>query len=122
MSLEEAVSSLQFRFALIDFNTHVDDDGNYYMKLTLVVRESMKIKMYKEDRHKRAHIHIEYGPYRHDASYAIDNGARLAGNLNRNYEEDVVEFIYQNRPALMEAWQLMQASQNAEHVIADLRG
>lgn len=78
--------------------------------------------MYKETSHKRPHIHIDYGPQNHVASYAIDTGMRLSGNLHRKYDQAVRDWIGERKADLVTAWELMQAGKPTENVIAQLQG
>jgi hypothetical protein len=43
--------------------------------------------------HKRPHVHIDYGEEYHTASYAIDNGERIAGELHGKYDQEVSAWI-----------------------------
>jgi hypothetical protein len=55
-----------------------------------------------EERHGRAHVHASYGDY--VASYAIDNGERLAGRAGPTMDRDLRAWIAQHRGELMEVW------------------
>jgi hypothetical protein len=71
--------------------------------------------------HKRPHVHIDYGEEYHTASYAIDNGERIAGELHGKYDQEVSAWIVRCRPQLLRAWKLTQAGKNADVVICELR-
>ena len=72
--------------------------------------------------HKRPHLHIDYGKEHHATSYAIDNGVRLAGKLDRKYDSDIRTWINTHRDPLLEAWRIAQAGEKPEMIIAELKG
>jgi hypothetical protein len=82
---------------------------------------AIRIRMDGSKNHKRPHIHIDYGKEYHTASYAIDNGERIAGELDGKYDQGVGAWIVSSRPQLLRAWKLTQAGQNADVVICELR-
>jgi Domain of unknown function (DUF4160) len=69
-----------------------------------------------------SHIHIDYGNQFRVASYAIDTGERLAGNLDRKYDKQVKAWITSYRDPLFEAWTTMQAGHKPEDtILAELK-
>ena len=72
--------------------------------------------------HQRPHVHIAYGIEHHAASYAIDSGSRLAGDLSKNYDRKVRDWIGENKKDLREVWRLAQVGQDPKPIIYKLRG
>ena len=83
--------------------------------------KGIRIRMDGSKNHRRPHVHVDYGKEYHTASYAIDNGERIAGELERKYDGEVCIWIAKCRPQLLRAWKLTQAGQNADEVICELR-
>ena len=82
----------------------------------------IKIRMDGNKNHKRAHVHVEYDNNFHRASYAIDTGERLAGDLPNKYDRVVRTWICDKRPKLLEVWTLTQSGEDADGIICELRG
>ena len=70
----------------------------------------------------RPHILIAYGPEFHVASYAINNGDRLAGNLASKYDREVKTWIGDHGPKLLQVWNLTQTGNDAQTLICELKG
>ena len=70
----------------------------------LARRDPLRIRMYKETQHARPHIHIDYGKERHIASYALDTGVRLAGDLDRRYDKAISAWIARVKERLFNIW------------------
>jgi len=71
--------------------------------------ENIKIKMYQEKQHARAHFHVDYGRNNHVATYAIDTGERIEGTLDRKYDKSVSAWATANRENLMAVWHALQS-------------
>jgi uncharacterized protein DUF4160 len=119
-TLKDAVGGLQYGLGEIDLFTTPSDPG--VIRFLVVVLQPIKIKMDGNLNHKRPHLHIDYGPDFHTASYAIDNGERLAGTLATKYDRKVKDWIASNRPKLLQAWNETQAGKYPEKIICELRG
>ena len=78
--------------------------------------------MYKETQHVRPHIHIDYGRERHIASYALDTGERLTGDLDRRYDKAISAWIAKSQEQLFNIWTGIQSSIDPEILIAELQG
>ncbi len=75
---------------MIDMLSRPTRSGAYpALEQLLIKRDNIKIKMYQEKGHSRAHFHIDYGRVNHVASYAVDTGERLDGNLDKKYDRAV---------------------------------
>jgi hypothetical protein len=118
--LTDAIGSLQYGMGEIDLFTTPSDPG--IIKFLIVELQPMKIKMDGDLNHKRPHLHIDYGREFHTASYAIDNGERLAGRLATKYDREVKDWIFANKAKLLEAWLETQAGKYPEKIICELRG
>jgi len=86
-SLKEAVSQLQSQLAVTDLlNQDSNPDIIRFLVKTL---QRTRVRMDGSKNHKRPHVHVDYGNSYHTASYAIDNGERIAGKLDGTYDRDV---------------------------------
>jgi hypothetical protein len=92
------------------------------MELLLKKLEPIQIRMDGDKNHGRAHIHINYKRQFHVASYAIDDGSRLAGSLDRQYDRTVKAWIEENRAKLLLVWEKVQSGEKPDGLIAELRG
>ena len=118
-SLKNELARLQDSFATVDLLTHRGDPAK--MKLLVKVLLAMRIRMDGNKNQKRPHVHVDYGKRYHTASYTIDNGKRIAGELNGKYDREVRFWITRCRNQLLEAWELTQSGKNADEVICELR-
>ena len=96
-------SALQAVLAWADVYIYYEDRPGRRFHL-LVRRDPLRIRMYKEIQHARPHIHIDYGKKRHIASYALDTGERLAGNLDIRYDKAISTWIAQSHERLFNIW------------------
>lgn len=125
MEFDEELAELQDALATIDYYEAVaamqsaKDKGINYLLLKIL--QPIKIRMDGNKNHKRPHVHIDYGKQYHVASYAIDTGERIVGNLHRSYDSQVYGWIGKHRSKLFEAWELMQAGKNAAPLACELR-
>lgn len=123
MSLDKEIDELQRLFAQKDLLTEPRRSaGNGFMEILLVKRKNMKIKIYQEKGHSLPHIHIDYGTQHHIASYAIETGVRIEGNLARKYDSDVSSWLERNRAKVLEIWDALQAGGPYEPLVAELSG
>jgi len=113
-------TSLQEDLARVDFlNQTSKGNSSGFMELLLKF-ENLKIKMYQEPKHHRAHIHIDYGRKNHIASYAVDNGKRLNGSLHRKYDKSIYNWIEKNREQLFKIWESLQEGNLGSSFIKEL--
>ncbi|HEB4937259.1 DUF4160 domain-containing protein [Klebsiella quasipneumoniae subsp. similipneumoniae] len=123
MNLDEEFYELQRLFAQKDLLTEKRrSSGGGSMEILLAKRQNMKIKIYQEKGHQRPHIHIDYGKQTHAASYAIQSGDRIEGDLPKKYDSDVSSWLGQNRDKILEIWNALQAGAPYEPLIAELAG
>lgn len=123
MNLDEEFYELQRLFAQKDLLTEKRrSSGGGFMEILLVKRQKMKIKIYQEKGHQLPHIHIDYGKQTHAASYAIQSGDRIEGNLSKKYDSDVSSWLGRNRDKILEIWNALQVGAPYEPLIAELTG
>jgi hypothetical protein len=121
MNLEKELAKLQDAFAMVDlFVRRTRDTAE--MEILVKKLQSIRIRMDGNQNHKRPHVHIDYGNKYHAASYAIDTGERLVGDLDNNYDHAVRQWIAEYKPKVLQAWNLIQAGQNADAIVCELRG
>src|SRR4051794_31697333 len=66
--------------------------------------EEIQIRIDGDTNHARGHVHIQYKKEGHAASYAIDDGSRLAGKLPTYYDRVVRRWIADNKKDLDVLW------------------
>ncbi len=121
--LEEELNYLQRLLAQKDHIIAPSRSSNTaFQKFQLAKRKNMKFKMYQEKSHRLPHIHIDYGHENHTASYAIESGERLDGNLPKKYDSDVKNWISGNQEKLVEIWHSVQNCQDIKALIEELQG
>jgi hypothetical protein len=124
MSLKMELEDLQYRLGEMDLLTRPSRSGGKNLIEFLVVELediAIKIRMDGDRNHARPHIHIDYGKKRHAASYAIDNGERLAGQLDRKYDREIADWIEEYRPQFLKVWTETQAGRSAEVIVCEIR-
>lgn len=95
-------------------------DENYSGDLIrfLVMRmEEIEIRMDGDKNHARPHIHIKYRKDGHAASYAIDDGSRLAGKLPKRYDRRIAGWIIENNADLKGLWASTQSGKRNEAIL-----
>lgn len=97
------------------------ESSSEYFRLMVLVLERMKIRMDGDKNQKQPHIHVDYGTERHAASYAIDTGERLAGNLRRKCDRELRNVIEKTRPQLLQLWNLTQSGMQTDATLFELR-
>lgn len=121
MSLEEEFDELQKLFAQKDLlSESLRGASSGFMEILLAKRKNMQIKIYQEKGHHLPHIHIDYGKQLHAASYSIESGTRLAGNLSKKYDSDVSSWLERNRDKVLEIWNALDVGGAHENLVAQL--
>jgi hypothetical protein len=87
MDWNKALSTLRDAMATADLHTRQSSKST--IEFLVKQYQTIKLRMDGNLNHQRPHIHIDYGKEHHVASYAIDNGKRLAGNLDNKYDKQV---------------------------------
>jgi hypothetical protein len=73
-----------------------------------------------DNKHGRPHIHLDYGPHKHGATFAIDSGKRLVGNVPSKYDKAIERWILANQPSLHEVWQRVRSNEDYSSYVASL--
>lgn len=79
--------------------------------------EPLQFRMEQDKNHATPHLHIKYGKQSHAASYGINDGNRLAGDLPNRYDRDVKNWIDNNRPALIQIWDGIQSGNQQKYEV-----
>lgn len=119
MSFEIISRDLQDRLALVDLMTR-PGGGNGWIEFLVKKLLDVKIKMYQEKKHARPHVHIDYGPERHAASYSIPEGTRLVGELSSKYDQAIGVWIQENQELLLQLWRQAQEGKPIESIISQI--
>lgn len=121
MNIEKETEILQDELSLIDMLS-APSSGSRGLQFLVKKLGNIKIKMYQETGHSMPHIHIDYGHNNHMASYDINNGNRLAGNLNKKYDKKIRAWVEKNQAELVSLWNNAQDGNNVEMLIAEIKG
>jgi hypothetical protein len=78
--------------------------------------------MYQEPGHPLPHLHVDYGPDRHAASYALDGSGRLVGALDAKYDKVLVPWIAAHRESLLAWWHTLQLGADPRVTIGEIKG
>ena len=108
MDFTKELRELQDEMAEIDLFTR-PSRGSDFLEILVKQHRDIKLRIDGAANHGRAHLHLDYGGEYHATSYAIDNGERLAGTLDRKYDKKVREWITRNRSNLMKAWKAVHS-------------
>jgi hypothetical protein len=120
--LQEAFASVQFRDELRRAMRRSKGIRNVPRPIMVKQLRNIRFKIDGDKNHSRPHVHVDYGKNHHAASFAIDNGERLAGGLNRKYDRPARDWIKRNKAKLLEAWSLVMESGNTDEIVGELRG
>ncbi len=99
--LDRSVAELQLQLAFVDIPTEGSPSA---IKALLHQRGHIKVRMWREQNHQRAHFHIEY-KREYSASYSVDTLERLAGEMPRRYENPILEWASANQLLLNANWE-----------------
>ncbi len=105
--MKKELEDLQDSLALVDL---MNREGKGLL-IEILVKElkPIQFRIEQDPNHKNSpHIHINYGKQKHIASYSIENGDRLAGNLENKYDEKVKIWINANRQKLTKIYNDIQ--------------
>lgn len=109
--MNKELEDLQDKFATVDLMTI----GRKAGLLEVLLKEKKPLEFRMEPDNHAPHIHIKYGKEKHKASYRINDGVRVAGNLDNKYDKTVKEWIAQNQTQLFEIWNEMKAGNQKEY-------
>jgi hypothetical protein len=100
------LASLQDALAKVDWSERPPREFRYFHRL-LFKKEQIKLKMYQEPGHSRAHFHVDYGRNSHVAVYTVDTGERLEGSLDKA----ISTWTIANRKSLLAIWRALQSGE-----------
>ena len=103
--MNKELEDLRDQFAFIDLTT---SDGNEGL-LEVRLKKMLPLEFRMEPDNHTPHIHINYGKEKHKASYRINDGVRVAGDLDNKYDKIVNDWIAKNQTTLQEIWTAMKA-------------
>ena len=111
LKMNKELEDLQDKFAFVDLMTEDRKEG----LLELLLKKILPLEFRMEPDNHPPHIHINYGKEKHKASYLINNGVRVAGNLDNKYDKIVKNWIAINETKLQEIWTEMKAGGQKEY-------
>ena len=118
--MEKEAKELQRGLATVDLMTR-PSRGGQFTELLLLRMKRLEIRM-QPDHHARAHVHIDYGKERHAASFAIDNGQRLVGQMPSKYDREIGAWINRHNEKLSQLWTVLKAGEDHKALLASLKG
>jgi hypothetical protein len=121
MEIETLLKKLQSDLSIIDFLTN-NRQRNDCIELLVTKLQNIKIKIYQEKGHSTPHIHIDYGKEHHAASYSINDGRRLVGNLSRKYDHGIKNWISNSHESLLVLWETVQKGEQTNEIVAEIQG
>lgn len=123
MILQAEFEELQRMLAQTDllFEPRSRVRNNDFLEILLIKRKCLKLKIYQEVGHAMPHLHIDYGKEHHTASYTIESGEKIEGNLPKRYDYDVNRWIIQHRERLLEVWASLQMGRDPKLLVAELQ-
>jgi hypothetical protein len=124
MKLESELQELQRLLAQVDhLHKHAHTVSHTdVVELQIIKLGKLKFKMYQESGHRLPHIHIDYGRENHAASYSLDPVARIAGTLDRKYDQKITAWISPRREELLKLWEIVQAGGEPSGLVHELAG
>jgi len=113
--------TLQDELAVIDMlSKKPSNSRSALLEVLLKKHEQIKLKMYQELGHARPHFHVDYGPHSHSASFAVDTGQRIEGNLPSKYDKAIASWAEKNKTDLLSTWNDLQAGSTGAPFIQSL--
>ena len=100
--INESLTELQDILATIDLQIALRAHPRGAIRLPVKRHENISLRMAASKNYGRPHIHVDYGQYKNAASYAIDDGQRLVGNLKTVYDNAIRSCIVSNNTLLIE--------------------
>ena len=104
------LEKLQSEMALVDLFT-TPKRGNL-TEILLKNLQPLQMRMEQDKNHKMPHLHVSYGKNKHAASYGIQNGERIVGQLDNKYDRVVKNWITDNQSQLIQIWGEVQKGDN----------
>ena len=111
--MEEQLKKLFWLLKGVDYE-RLSESDRYVIRFIVARLEELEIRMDGNRNHARGHVHIKYKKDGHKASYAIDDGSRLAGELPRYYDHVIKDWIVENQKQLKALWTGVQQGKRVE--------
>jgi hypothetical protein len=115
-TVEKKLGELFSAFKAVD-DALVPEHMRHAIRYLVARVEEIQIRIDGDKNHGRAHVHIKYKKDGHAASYAINDGARLAGKLPSYYDGLVSNWIANNRDDLIKLWESTQSGRRDEAIL-----
>ncbi|MET0637830.1 MAG: DUF4160 domain-containing protein [Chitinophagaceae bacterium] len=112
------LQELQQLLASADLKNHSKSKG---FQILIAKKSDLKFRM-EPDHHQRAHIHIQYGKESHKATFAIDTGELLAGDLPAYQQRVATKWISDHSEPLNRLWTTLKQGENHGPIISELQG
>jgi hypothetical protein len=109
--MNKELEDLQDKLAFVDLMTKARQQG----LLEVLLKKVLPIEFRMEPDNHAPHIHINYGKEKHKASYRINDGVRVAGDLDNKYDKTVTGWIAKNQTTLQTIWKALKAGDQKEY-------
>lgn len=121
MKLKAELSELQRLLAQTDLITgYMQSSNSGFVEALLAKRKPLKVKIYQEVGHSMPHVHVDYGRRHHVATYRVNDGERIEGNLDKKYDSDVSNWLVRNNNVILVVWDELQSGKDPKELIATL--
>jgi len=108
------VADLQERIALSE--ALEGEHSKKGVKLLVYQMNHVKVRMRPEQKHQRAHFHIEFKG-QHSASYAVDTLERLDGEMPSKYEDPILKWAEEHRASLEKTWEALNSGEDVRELV-----
>jgi Domain of unknown function (DUF4160) len=112
----EELKKLQDDLAFVDLITRAKRSG--LLEVLLKNLQPLQMRMEQDKNHKMPHFHVSYGKNNHVASYSIQNGERIVGQLDNKYDKVVKNWTTNNQEKLLQIWDEIQKGDNRAYNIS----
>jgi Domain of unknown function (DUF4160) len=109
---QQSIAELQSQLAFVDVNAEGSPQN---IKVLLLRRLHTKVRMRREQNHRRPHFHMEY-KQQYSASYAVDTLERIAGDMPRKYEGPILEWAAKHQRSLTATWESLNAGEDVREM------
>ena len=110
LMIREELKILQDSMASVDLMSRNRHSG--LMEILLKELKPLQIRMEQDKNHKMPHFHVSYGNNKHAASYSIQSGERIVGQLDNKYDKVVKYWTINNQAKLTQIWGEIQSGDN----------
>jgi hypothetical protein len=94
------------------------EENKQAIKALLYDLNNISARMWQEPNHQRPHFQVNYKS-EHNASYAVDTLERLAGEMPRKFEKEILDWAAGNQQNLLATWRSLQAGEDVRGLVTE---